>query len=920
MPRAWTKYFTGDRLETYMMIKELFRRGSQDYKDAIKELEKRQRLSDAARIREEKKREERLKKKEAEKAKKRAEKAAERLAFKQAKKINANELIMKIKADVVGEATVREIWNTVNSSFRLIVNDYDRIVDGSFERNDKGYKHFRKFFTISGDSEPDWIFDEGDSILVVKPSNIQPKLLVQRFRKGVNHCVFKPIIRNLSNRIEDASESTAKRLKQRINSLKQMETEYLQKTGDYQGVLETDMENVGKTAGLKIVLQDIFKDEIASWNGNGRVGTIALRNTRENHVDESLVVSSDPIPVSESEMKQIYNDVRKSGDFFDIHGDVLNGIPSKLETLEGCFSVVDADKEACIQFDKEMNIIQYKINANKHPILNDFLKAGRIVNGWNCDINGGIADGCLDMPKAYAQFKKCHLYAGFLGHIHQFRSGSFDRKFIEEHIGFYGAVVLGGGDWLAQKLGMTEGKYVVLFSQEMLYFMNNGVKFLVDQGAWGSKFDFEFPEYMMKKVRYSKWAGKLGMEKRETTHTIPGSKQWAEHLAVHHKVKYWGSDLITVYKPTKKVLTAHHILGGITAYVRIQMMEAMKKFHPDQLVRVVSDGIYYKGERPAGLEWFGTKEIKTSDYSSPWYNTVDICEIAPSLGRILGNALLTGQGGSGKTYSIFTDHGFIDVLYVSPSHLLGQDVNAKYGAKYTTIHKLLGIDARPGKACRTYRDEFAVPSILFIDEITQIPAAWIDKAIKMYPEALILLAGDIDSDGRWFQCRSGDGDKWNEIWSPKHKNIQVIEFLEDRRSRDEELKQLKLKIREAMRVCSNDCALMEMTQWAYTNLPLTKEIDFKGGDTCIAGTHKTNQKLLDKGIVSGWYKKGGFVSIEEKDGYEKRGSFTIHAYQGKTIESGNVWIVLNDMFEYAMLYTAVSRVVNSSQLKFIWKV
>jgi hypothetical protein len=181
----------------------------------------------------------------------------------------------------------------------------------------------------------------------------------------------------------------------------------------------------------------------------------------------------------------------------------------------------------------------------------------------------------------------------------------------------------------------------------------------------------------------------------------------------------------------------------------------------------------------------------------------------------------------------------------------------------------------------------------------------------MYPESLILLAGDIDSEGRWYQCRSGGGDEWNTIWKP---TIDVIEYLEDRRSRDDDLKKLKNHIRNIMRQCDLENGLYQMEEWAR-KLPISK-FKFAPGDTCIAGTHRTNAKLLEKGVVSGYYKKGGFVSDVPLPNYEKRGSFTIHAYQGRTIETGSVWICIDDLFEYAMLYTAVSRAVNFSQIKF----
>lgn len=114
---------------------------------------------------------------------------------------------------------------------------------------------------------------------------------------------------------------------------------------------------------------------------------------------------------------------------------------------------------------------------------------------------------------------------------------------------------------------------------------------------------------------------------------------------------------------------------------------------------------------------------------------------------------------------------------------------------------------------------------------------------------------------------------------------------------------------------------VRMKLWARNNLPLTSYEDavemFANGDVWIAGTNETSRKLLEKGVCSGWYKQGGFVSFEEKDGYEKRGSFTIHSFQGRTVENGKIFISISDLFEYSMLYTAVSRAVNFNQLVFV---
>ena len=852
---------------------------------------------------------------EAKKVATRTKREAAKAEKKAVRTIPADTLHFKIIVGDDQEDTIREIWKrTKGSTIRVVNSAEQKTEDNKYYRfdqqidvgeKDAGYKDFRVSF-IDGGSDGGWLIDKDNTLYVTKPNNIEPKKLFQRFRDGITHCVFTPILSRL-HVITSGSTSYIKKAAQRIRAVEKLQAQY----GD--GVPEDKMEEVARAAGMKIVLFNVFGNELAVYNEKSTGPVIRLTNTRENHVDIGMVVDSDPVELGQEEMNNLWFQIKQSRDFYMIDGDFVNGDARRLRTLNGSWCVADPIADACKDFDKQLGIMNYKINARKQPLLNMFLKAGRIVNGWSCKLGDGEATGCADMPRAYAQFKKCHMYRGFLGHVHQFRrywDKKFDRAFVEEHLGYYEVKVEGGITPLMEKLGMRVGLVLVLFSPELLYFMDDGLEVDIVQGAWGSRFDFEFTDEMLNDRKYCIWAGRLGMEREESSHTIPcNSSEWASHLATEYKVFHWSnSGLLTIKQPAKNVFTGHHILGAITAYTRIQMMEAMKMFEPSQLVRVVLDGIYYRGEKPAGLEWFKDKKVLKDDgYFSPWYSYQHELPIFSCIQKIKRNTLLTGQGGSGKTYSVFNDPGFNSVLFVSPSHILGQDVRLKYGAKYTTIHKLIGIE------CRPYHEEQRVPSVILVDELTQLPAEWVDKVFELYPQSLIILAGDIDNTGRWFQCRTGNGNDWNEIWKPH--DVDVIEFTEDRRSRDDQLKELKIRIRDAMRACDLECGMFQMEEWARKNLPVS-QIDFKEGDTCIAGTHKTHEKLLKRGIVSGWYKKGGFVSPVELPRYDKRGSFTTHSYQGKTIESGRVWICIDDAFEYAMLYTAVSRAVSFDQLRF----
>jgi hypothetical protein len=384
------------------------------------------------------------------------------------------------------------------------------------------------------------------------------------------------------------------------------------------------------------------------------------------------------------------------------------------------------------------------------------------------------------------------------------------------------------------------------------------------------------------------------------------------------QVRYWADmGVATVIQPKKAIFTTHHIAAFITSYVRIQMIDAMMKFPIDNLVRVVMDGIYYVGDKPVGVEWFKTKPVSDSKYKGfGWYDEQVIPMIDWKPVSIVRNTCLTGQGGCGKSYSVLTDTGFNKVLYVVPQHVLGMKAREIYGCGYTTIHKLLGKDTRK------FKDEFYYPAVIFIDELTQIESSWIDEVFVEYPHSLIIVGGDIDGNGQWFQCRNGKPLDFSKVWKPVNVDIKHIEG--DRRSRDDDLKKLKLDVRACMKDCfiNGDAGENETVRNYIKSKMVIHSFDdavsmFVKGDTWLSATHKTNDKLVLGGIVSGYYKKGGWVAFEETEGYTKRGSFTIHSFQGQTISEGKIFISIGDAFEYAMIYTAISRAVNFNQLVFV---
>ena len=279
----------------------------------------------------------------------------------------------KYKVKTEREVSIRDMWKkTVGTTVRFIGGRVDATI--SVGTGDKGYKAFRTKFINGSD---DYNFDDTDDFIILEPTNIEAEKLVQRFRDGITHCVFTPVISKLRSMIEEASPSTKTRLNQRIRKLLTLSVTY------FDGVPESKMDEVAKASGLKIHLHDVLGNDLALYNKDGRVGCIRMTNTRENHVDIGMVVDSDPMELEQDEMITLWKHIKNSKKFYMIDGDLKEGMPTKIRTLDGAWRVKDSVREACVEFDKDLGIINYKINAKKQPDLNLFLKAGRIINGWS---------------------------------------------------------------------------------------------------------------------------------------------------------------------------------------------------------------------------------------------------------------------------------------------------------------------------------------------------------------------------------------------------------------------------------------------------------------------------------------------------------------------------------------------------------
>lgn len=789
----------------------------------------------------------------------------------------------------------------------------------------------RRFFYPQYDSGPDESIvikplqvGESNRVVVLLSDTIIPEKMQQKYRDGgEKHCVIEPIYNLFMSYADNSvSKESKKKLIRTANQIKSFETEYPD------GVPEEDMHIIGKAARLCIIIHDIIGNEISRYNSSSSK-FIRFTNTRINHIEQGqLCLDAKPDEVTQERLNEIIYEHDRDNVFYLLRSSL--NIFREIKSVRGCWTVEDPENKIINNFSKEIGIKKCSYDALKYPEMNELIFESRIINAAPtplCENPNEIENANhIDLSKAYTLHKECEFYKGFCGVLQQWRKLNVMHNvadFLESHLGIFQFKVTSRDNEFLIMLGIFNGGLYSLPSVEIFYFIKTfKMTCVLTAGAWGSRFDFEYTDEMLDNRRYCIWAGKNGMQFDSNTYTFKGEKKWASHLAsvigAENISFYNDAGTITCKVANKVSYTRHHILAFITAYTRINMMEIMRNIPQQSLIKVILDGIYFRGDIPdIVLPYKNNKELKKHiAFKDYWYNEskVDVSKWAEYKKEFDGNCVLAGAGGTGKTHTILNDKGFVNPKYVVPMHSLGQEIRNKYGVSYDTMHKFIG------KGCISRRAESdIVPSVVLIDELTMHDGSDIEKAIAMYPESLIFVAGDIDKK-QWYQCRNGDNGEFNELWQPA--DWRYVFFEKDYRSLDNELRQFKLDVREKMREVFTDGKNRDANKikdWVLSNyktISMDEAInDFlsRPAAEClwIAGTHNTNKKLLENGVVSGYIKNKQITFCP--DGAEKRGSFTIHSFQGLTISDKRVFISM-DNFEYAMFYTAVSRVRNFKQI------
>jgi hypothetical protein len=972
--------YTGVRQEQYESLKASRRSITKEtYEQAIKDLNRKEKAAQKVAAKREAEREKReiariLAEIAAEEAKAAARKEKQKAAAKarREKKKQAKEdarVFGRFKIDVgttVDSPEVVEISKAANGSFEAVVKVNGvvrRISNFEFGTESASIRHTvmrQKFYFWEG-SAGESIFESTEENKDLKPSDTIEILLrrrteklsgkrikTQAFAEGERNCVAEPLAKIWDKAAEvaitkgSANKETIRKCQQRARACRAYGLQYPD------GIPEGEaMEEMARIARRRVIVHDVMSGEYSTYNE--KCPKIArFTNTREGHLDVGHISFDEkPEIVTAERLQEIIEEHGTTHYMFEGR----NGKETAIRSARGCWAVSNPLFEMYKRQNELNNIQLFGLDAVRHPKPNKWLQASNIIQS-TCVLIGEDVPvyGHIDLKHAYTQHPLVpeRYRRGFPGMVQQWRKLDKElvpavanpKKFVEDHFGIYRFRVLENTDPLMVRLGLLSNH--ILPGPELLYYLDHGLKVELLSGVFASSFDVTYIPELMDAKEYALWAGCLSHDKPTKQYHFKGTRQWAEHLAgLFGESNVWYADgRITLLRPKAMNHTKHHILSFITGYLRINTLEAMRKIGIENVIGVQMDGIFHKDcsfEMPAG---FRVKEYKepTFNEASKWFSDrSDVDDSTWSLlrdERLLSHCVLAGQGGAGKTYSLLKpdegmDSPWNDILYVVPQHDLGQDKRTEFGVNYATYCSTAGLEVK-GKKTQSLAEKGRQPAVMPMDEGTMISANAIEKIRKLYPHTLLFFIADIEvlPDGRfmWFQCRNGRPGVFSEIWQPPA-DWGWITYTTDYRSKDEQLKALKLWLRDRMRANFTDGGPKDsraiMMDILLNNdlkvLPRKQAVPlFVPGDTWIAGTNEKSSLLLREGIVSGWVSRNGFdrgsKSFVEVEGWEKRGSFTTHSFQGQTVKKGKLFVSINDAFEHAMIYTAISRATSYDQI------
>lgn len=541
------------------------------------------------------------------------------------------------------------------------------------------------------------------------------------------------------------------------------------------------------------------------------------------------------------------------------------------------------------------------------------------------------------MTKAYASFKSCKYYNGFLGKITDFRKTN---KIMGVGMYYITDLVIQNG--LFKQYNDKMNMYIsnnIYTDAELKMLKDNGAKFKIVGGCWGVKpIDFEFNEDMltkkddvyftdekqMKQVPYySKWTGACYSKFLKKTFWIKGDEDMRNIINdyTNAEVKHFYNNEIRIEYDKKQNNHLSHITAFITAYMRLNVIEQLLNMDINNVIRVCVDGIYHYGDVEYKNVFRGKNEIKLGNDAGESYcsNTyIDLIINFADERKHYAKELHLGAGGCGKTHYNINDKGLIKKMYLSPSWKLARNKQSETGMNVSVWARSITDDVERVSEIKRWAN------VLIWDEVSMMSEGDKEKIFEIYGDMKLIFCGDLG-----FQLPCIDGIEMDNKGFNK-----IIKHETDYRCKCDRLREIKETLRMMISYGRdtyeiNNWVMGQLKDRAITVDELKEK--YKIDDMILTGTNNLKDyytKLFTGkyGNKDKYYVKennrlwsNGDIVIGEKPiktSCEVRHAFTTHSIQGETAKF-KLFIDSSKMFESRMFFTAISRASYIEQIYLI---
>lgn len=792
------------------------------------------------------------------------------------------------------------------------------------------------------------VFENGYTLEIKRFQRVSASGRVQRFRDGIHHCVFQPIINWAEGCLVESKSARAKqRYRKKVKDAKKLEQEYIKGVPAEQ----EHFDKITSKLQIDLVIDQPFQKEILeSKSLKKRLKKFKFVNTRLDHIELNKVVRNDKNCYQECTQEQL----RELKDKFDKENTFYTYTKNsrkicQLNTLEKVYTIDNKFQKTRQDFEKETGLFKCRIEHFSNIQLSNFILSSVHYNATVDFVDNIKSIKCLkhiDEKKAYTQFPNNPYYMGFCAVPTDFRE--CNKEFALKNIGFYQI------KWVSmRKKKFVEDIYIgstsinkhleklnfikagcIYTTPELRLFNDLGIRFEVSRGCWGVKpFHFKFDEKMMQKdddgiSYYARIVGKWNRIATKNHVYMNQTKEFWEQVAKTENVYHCESEGCIQYEK-KRIHHLSHITSYITAYQRISLILQLLKIPYENVCRVCVDGIYYKDCEIEINDTFRPKdEIKLGNEAGYTYcsNLQEYKFEAAEFKDHYKTELHIGPGGSGKTHTNLTDKGFVNKIYVAPSWKLSTAKKDEFEVTSTVWSRMLDPFVDVDLHMKHY-------GVCIWDECSMMTESQKCKILKMFPYSKHIFCGDLG-----FQLPPTQG-----IEMTAEGIDYVFKYKKLYRCKCKKLFEIMKTVRKAIKQKYSRERMNELCKKLLKNRKIQIDYDIKDlilcskHEYCYEWTQKYAGKFsqekyrindrrklcgvaLNNGSIlitseeidhrANWFKSGKKVSTKKPT---VQHAFTVHSIQGETAEE-KLFIDTRRFFDARMFYTAISRARRLDQI------